>query len=699
MKDVWVDLLCWGSVLKIIFLSRKISVRKIYYINTLKRCPSVLIWFLGKLIKKPVIHMDWISEGEERIGNMSLYEMIQLTSVKTLEERMTQKDISEKINDYCGKFKYNRVKFREHLKETAYWNLFRMVEIQVISKKVSGENNAVYVIRKTPVSLIFKTFMGIDRTFLYTTVISHRFKIQNRLNYAYDLLIMKKYYSDGFDCLVKSYLLWGFSVISNMLFYAVAEKKHKQHNVQNHLSNIGIELIQSRVRLGEINDAYWVKDSDVKTDSIYGIEFENYDEESKKILTGLGIRRCRIMRNPLKRVLQRIKGYDSSCRYITATQMDWIKTFPYVFRLLPAMLRWNESGWFLYQEFIYACNVEKWKSVYSQLGIRVLWSLHDIDPEKLTKSQAMENLDGLFCGGHWSNSPVDSIETQKCCDVLFTWGTHFIRSYFYQYPYLAVFIAGYPLDYYFKEKKSAAENIRQKYPGKFILSYHDNATTNDAPCSKKMQMQIYGMLVSLINKNKDLEVFLKPKRKHFVDEAVEEIPELGIHIKDGRIAVFSGDTFRTKAVPAAIGMASDLVIGLGISTAASECHFAGAVSFHADFTGFTTNVFAENGLNKIVFRDIESLQEATEKQMRGDGLSYDDCRKYYEVLDPFQDGNAKIRTGFVFNRLQKALQMGSSREEAVKKVRSDYDRFIVENYPKKNPQKSENGRVFHEIKG
>ena len=256
---------------------------------------------------------------------------------------------------------------------------------------------------------------------------------------------------------------------------------------------------------------------------------------------------------------------------------------------------------------------------------------------------------------------------------------------------METFQAGYPLDYYFESKRSDAVRLRNKYPGKFILSYHDNVMHKDIAYTKKMQLQIHRMLVSMIENNDNLIVFLKPKKKFVLEEILKELPFLQHYIDEGRIEVFLGDTTRSKAVPAMVGMASDLVVGLGISTAAAECYFAGTISFHADLTGFEKNAFGNNGLNKIVFRDIKSLKKTIEDRIKGKNrLSRDDYYKYHETLDPFQDGKAYLRTGFVIKKMQEFFQSGFLREEVVKKAREEYDAYCNINAPKW-------GRLFHEV--
>ncbi|MBL8012534.1 MAG: hypothetical protein JNN05_01665, partial [Candidatus Omnitrophica bacterium] len=146
----------------------------------------------------------------------------------------------------------------------------------------------------------------------------------------------------------------------------------------------------------------------------------------------------------------------------------------------------------------------------------------------------------------------------------------------------------------------------------------------------------------------------------------------------GRVEIFLGDTARSKAVPAQIGMASDLVIGLGVSTAAAECYFAGTVAFHADLTNFGRNEFANRGDGVIVFRDVFMLEKAVIARITGtNAWKYEDYKGYYMGLDPFMDGYSSKRMGYLIKRMREYLAMGVSREELLPKLSRDYDTYLL----------------------
>ena len=119
-----------------------------------------------------------------------------------------------------------------------------------------------------------------------------------------------------------------------------------------------------------------------------------------------------------------------------------------------------------------------------------------------------------------------------------------------------------------------------------------------------------------------------------------------------------------------VGMASDLVVGLGISTTAAESYFAGTLAFHADLTGMVNNGFGNRGLGQVVFRDLEPLKEAIQNCIdEGTTQRYQDAKEIYKMLDPFQDGMAFQRVGSVLKKLQESLLSGENREQALQSIK------------------------------
>ena len=676
MRFVYVDFLCWESLLKLWQILHEKDIDKIYYIN-ISMALRPFMPLLSKIKGKSFDQIDWIVEGEEKIGGISLYEKIQIELNNVIEKWVAQNDIFRMIEEYSKKHGYNSVKIKEYIKTNIYPHLFRPIEIKVISQKMYGGEKCLYLLRETPFSYLLTDVLGKEKTIFYNDFISHRLPIKLRRDYYYDSHFKKEYYFDRFDCIRKNITRYLVLLLNYTINFYLGKMRGSKFRYNHKQINICVETTQKIVRLDSINDIYWFKGSGINPENICLLESVDYDHFSNIVLSSLAIKRFKIFNNPFK-LIKQFLDISGGKKYLAIPILPessyFIKAIKRLLAHFLILFGWTEAAWLCQQMINFAFRTDYWESIYSQIGSRMLWSMFDGDLDKLCKAQALERLNGFYMGSHWSNFPMCKIDNQQCYDVFFTWGSHFEKNIFNQYPFMKVFQVGYHSDHYFANRKIEALKLRDSYPDKFILSYQDNIMANDIAYSKGMQLAIYSMLNSILKLYDNVVIFLKPKRKLVLNEILRETPQLGKYIDEGRVRIFLGGTSLEKAVPAEVGMASDLVIGLGISTPASECFFAGTLSFHADFTGFLSNDFSNKGLNKVVFRDIDSLQKAIENRITGaDKLTYSDYAKYYKTLDPFQDGKAYLRTGFVIKKLQEALLSGMHRDEAVKYAVKEYD--------------------------
>jgi hypothetical protein len=670
-KTIWVDLLCWGSALKIVKYARLMPIGKIRYVNAVGSFRRFIPW-LERVAGAPCSCVDDVVESEIKLHGMSIYEVVQKRLADILDAWVEQKKIRNFADHFCALHGFNGEKFAAHLKEAAYPHIFRAVEISVVAEHLCGAERCVFIIRRTPFRKFFKSFLGVKDIHFYRTLFSHRLNIEPRKEYYFDRYLNPSYFRDRFSTVMR---FFGHCVFNSLS--ALLDMRSWPQPSAGEVA-IGLELTQNRQVRHAIHDLAWFEHSGIAPKQVRTLEFGTFDAESSAFIRSFGIPRYMVLQFP-SQLFKRLSamGRDRDVVSVTAHRSFCFKTFWRLSALARCLVVWNQGSWLRFQAAKFFCRTEFWRSVYARLGIRLVWTMLDVDEDKLAKAQAVELLGGLAAGGHWSNFPIYRVDNQKCLDVVMTWGEHFIKNNFQHSPFMAIFLVGYPCDYYFHMHKEGARAIRKRHDEKFILSYHDNIMANDIPYSKGMQLEIHEMLLSILKKFENVVVLLKPKRKFVMDEIFAALPELNHYLKEGRLEVFLGETPRTKAVPAQVGMASDLVIGLGISTTATEAYFAGAVAFHADLTGFEGNEFANRGRDAVVFRDIFTLENAVIERIQGKNkLSHQDYRGYYMSLDPFQDGASAKRIGFLLKRIREYLAQGMDRYVLLEKVKNDYDVYL-----------------------
>ena len=121
---------------------------------------------------------------------------------------------------------------------------------------------------------------------------------------------------------------------------------------------------------------------------------------------------------------------------------------------------------------------------------------------------------------------------------------------------------------------------------------------------------------------------------------------------------------RLKEVPSYIGQASDLVIGLGISSAAAESYFQNTCIFHADLSRLAFDNFKIIDSNNAIFQDLNSLEQEIIKviEYHNKESVYKKMQETYNYIDPFQDGMSYKRIGFCLNGIQSMHSNGLSRK-------------------------------------
>ncbi len=632
-RVLWVDMLCFSSLLGVIIKSRKVD--QIFFLNT-SYLFSPFIPGISFLLKKPVTQVRDVVESTERIKDKSLYELIQ--------HRLSV-FIRDYTNNYASNFlegdfhinNFNIHKFDKHIEELLYFHLYKVVEIKTLSEFINASGHNQFLLRKSVFTDINNVIIKLDSTAFYRLFSFNGWFVRNREDYYHDSYTNNYYYASKFYFVIKFFVIWLFTCILSLFL----KSRHSEKK------SIGIEFVQSRVKFDDINDTYWLEYEGINSEDVVGISFVNYDSNSIANLEKRGIK-CF---TPSDLILKKASSF-SGCSIVGAKKDYFSKTVKSALGIIPFLLKNGNDSWLEVQRRIFFSRVLYWQNIYQGLGISLLWSMLDVDPEKNIKSQAIEALDGKFIGSHWSNFPNYRIDNQKCYDVFFAWSNHFAN---HNVIGSNLFISGYPSDHYFEKIRLLAERDKKIYSNNFVISFHDNIVFNDIMYSMQMQIDIHLMLISLLKKYYNVTILLKPKRIHTFEEVSKKVPDLKKWIENGRIKVFLGDSNLSKVPPAQVGMMSDLVVGLGISTAAAECCFSGVVSFHADLTGFYHNEFANKCDGKFLYRNISGLRLAIENQINGTGFSVEECQEYHKILDPFQDGMSYRRTGKKIKELLESL--------------------------------------------
>lgn len=622
---VYVTNLRLESLVRIICLKR---VRRVFYIN---RSHFIPIWTTEFL--KVNLNIEFIccafAHADERYADMSAFEWIrkradQLTcNVSNYWERSSSES---SVN-----FNHN-VRAREYFLQKIYGVMLELAELQLLSKIRGEQGGVIFLLPRGMESSFLEVFPQLDLRF-YCSFLPRLFgssSSSTRISHAY-LGIDKAYMFGESVYMLYTATLW-----------LIASCFRKDWADENEC--IGVRQFQRKVKQFEINDFYWMWGAQSLPNLIH---FEQYplDPESAQTLAIHGIKRVRICRKfqDLLSVL-RDRRLDVGCG-------DFRDSIIFLSKAGLSVLKYSLMPRRSYREMSdenFALKSFFWEAIYRNSSVKVLWTMADMQISLLPEAQALTKLGALQVGSTWSYYPFVDREIRKSLDVFFFWGVAHNQMFSNQSGVREgqFLLTGYPLDYYFPYYTSWARQTKKQFEGKFILAFIDNIYADNGNYSYNIYRNLHLMLSRIVNKYNNVIILLKPKRKQILDNFLNRHPEIMSQVQQGRICIYAGGSEVEKFPPAAVGMISDLVIGMGYSTAALECFFAGSTCVFFDQCRITSNIMFEYGKDKFVFSEIECLEEFVARAVV-DTATLAFARRELEVcskiIDQYQDGDAKER--------------------------------------------------------
>jgi len=635
-KILWVDVICLSSLFYI-FKKRDLYDR-VLYISLYKPAKPFLLIFKF-FFNLPLSRIRDTVESELKFGNISLYESIQNLISQTLDESFTEDFVQRglPVNSKISKnFSFN---FTEYLKESAYYLILHPLEIFQMSKCVNASGKNAYLLKNSHIDeIIRKVYSGEELKF-YNFSLHIPQAISGRERYFNDRYLYH-YLSFSRNILIL-FSKWLQALLTKIIFFPWVKKY-----TPNQKYNIVAELSQNTYKKNSLDDLFWLNASNIKPESVYAISYKKLDTKSENYFLEKGVNLCAPVSSFLREPIKTIKCFRSIL-FLSANFTYFAKSFFILIRLIRLLFMNNNKKWFYFLYLQFLVRVRYWESIYKSIDLAIFWTMLDIDSEKLIKIQAVKNIGGVSISSHWSLYPLRTAINKKFTDLILTWGDFFSKSHFNGLENSTCKNIGYISDYIFKE--TSKEKLVK--PSKiFQITYFDNIVGNDIGYSENMQFEIFNMFSRLIDSYPNIVIQVKPKRGFDYSEDFKSQISYK-HLQNKKIKfIIEPDSHR--AMPHIVASKSNLTLGMGISTAAAECNFSGIISLHADLTGFLNNNFANPAIDKIVFRDIQSLENAIRKQINGKGITLKSAQNYYKLLDSFNDGKAHIRAGEIISNIQ-----------------------------------------------
>jgi len=664
-KTIYIDVLCLESAYKLLSINES-DISKIFYCQKTSFFPYWLLKHIEKKTKAKIELFENVALADTYIDGVSAYEVMQ-DDIRELLNRQSDLWIEiEPVKKYIKKLNYNRFKIRAYLEQKAYVFLHRVIELVTLARAISKDNYIV-IACNNPLSYLAKQ-KAKENIFFYNNHLSRFLSTSERATHHYDshnnavnkystLKTKLNIYKQFYYYLARTLLGW----FSNL-------KLQDYDEIQ-----VGSEQILSIIRDDEPHDLFWMKSGKVNPESVWNMEDVELDEKSKNVLKKYGVNRVRVNPSLSKLFSYLITPRKRNVRFVVPNFSFYVRYILNAF-LLRNCFEKIKDKWISSELKLFLWREMYWRELYSNVGLKVIWSNRDIDPDSLCRAQAIESIGGYYTGTHWSLYPMNMVPVQKLYDIFFVWGSYFSEELITRnnFPLSLQVEVGYPSGHYFESHRKYATKLRNELKGKVIVSYMDNNSGDDFEASKAMQISILHMLMKLLEKNDDLVVLLKPKRQEEMNMLLTNIPSLNGFISRGKVKVYLGKSHGRRYVPALIGMVSDITIGLGLSTAAVECYLSGSHVMHANLAKFTGESFVEKGKGKVIFDDIQDLNEKLDcsiENIRNNCYpNKDEIFNIYSSLDGFQDGKSYMRIGEHISTIQKVLKNSESRDLATRKL-------------------------------
>lgn len=341
-----------------------------------------------------------------------------------------------------------------------------------------------------------------------------------------------------------------------------------------------------------------------------------------------------------------------------------------------------------------ACKVEKWiqgvgrklineinywSAFYRAFNIKLHLIVGSKELKYIAQGIAFERhgQGGLMLGKERSELqwPPTAILGWFPVDVYFTWSpraVHYLRPNVNRI--ITSVATGYPNDVVFHEKKSEGKKWQDTLRSQgvdFTISLFDNVHGPNMGYSTANMGKFYLAFLSWLLEDPTIGLLIKSKKQAVLKSLPHVLPVLERAEATGRCIRLDDEFGR---LPVDASFASDISVGVGISSAVIESAIAGCRSVHCDLMLLRSHEFYQWGHERIIFDDLERLIAALKGHKAGnaDFADLGDWTSFFDRLDPFRDGRAGERMGDYMRWCLDAFDEGLDRDAVVSYANGKY---------------------------
>ncbi len=469
-------------------------------------------------------------------------------------------------------------------------------------------------------------------------------------------------------------------LLANGLLMLVGQSVHKREIPKNRKIAV---LFAQGANLEKRCDFYWYSRSLFSPDDII-VYFKTHlhppTEKVIKLLKGYALPWLKLMPRRLKLSPTQQTAFEINIFPCSEYSKGIKRTMKLAWALLFAHGKEGYFGfyWFWPKLLHLMDDVHFFRAFFEVYNVKLHYGAYEYGRHMMAANIAIDMEDGVDLCHHWSNYDFVDIPLSKPHDVYFTWGPYFKNNFFDQ-PFYHVknyVSSGYIHDFTFSLYKELAQKHKERLlekGAKFIISFFDQELWDIESIWNKEHIRMYQFLLELLIENKDLGLIIKPKKissnEHF-KTCYPGLKDLFLKALETKRLILL-DKF---SVPCEAAMASDLAIGMGVSSSPSlEAALLGIKSVTYDAEGVGHHPMYEKGINNVIFSDIEAMKQSVRKCLdQTDDCHVGDYSFVIDDVDPFRDGRSRERVGEYVCSLLDSINKGKHKKEAIDLTNEEY---------------------------
>ncbi|MBI1811747.1 MAG: hypothetical protein HY035_10580 [Nitrospirae bacterium] len=326
------------------------------------------------------------------------------------------------------------------------------------------------------------------------------------------------------------------------------------------------------------------------------------------------------------------------------------------------------------------CEIDFWKSFLEEFNVKILYYSGEGSTTVIAQGIAFDVLgekSGFTVGKQRSDigHSLRVLTAYHTKDVVFTWNSR--NPEYFRQPYNRVcsqIVAGHPNDANFLQHDGEMKKTKELFKrngAAFIIALFDSGHGSQYHynfSSAEMEM-VYTRFLNWVLEENTLGLAIKSKKPYIL----ETLPNIRSLLKS---AEETGRCIRLpfSYFPSTTAQIADMVVGLSISTAATEAVIAGSrgIHYHSKFP--RTHEYYKWGYGKLVFDDLDLMMKALKgyKADKSSNPELGDWTPYLDLIDPFRDGRAGERMGTYFKWCLEGFDAGLNRNDVIKQANEKY---------------------------